>query len=90
MIPENPNKTDYVELVIDKVLQRLEKNGYCSLFARECYSEETAKKVAQMFADKKYYVKMNYFLNGQMQMLVVSKSPIRLSGARMIDEVVYR
>lgn len=90
MIPENPNKTDYVELVTDKVLQHLEKNGYCSLFARECYSEETAKKVAKMFADKNYHVKMNYFLNGQMQMLVVSKSPIPLSGARMIDEVVYR
>lgn len=89
MIPENENKTNYKQIVIDRILKKLEASNYVSLFKDECYNSGIAEDVAKMFAEKKYHVKINYFLNGQMQMLVVSRNPLKETTGRMIYSVEF-
>ena len=89
MIPENNNRTNYEGIVINKVLERLDKSNYVSLSRTECYNNGIAEDVARMFAKKKYYVKITYFLNGQMQFLVVSRNPLRETTGRMVYSVEF-
>lgn len=89
MIPENNNRTNYEGIVINKVLERLDKSNYVSLSRTECYNNGIAEDVARMFAKKKYYVKITYFLNGQMQFLVVSRNPLRETTDRMVYSVEF-
>lgn len=89
MIPENNNRTNYEGIVINRVLERLDKSNYVSLSRTECYNNGIAEDVARMFAKKKYYVKITYFLNGQMQFLVVSRNPLRETTGRMVYSVEF-
>lgn len=89
MIPENNNRTNYEGIVINRVLERLDKSNYVSLSRTECYNNGIAEDVARMFAKKKYYVKITYFLNGQMQFLVVSLNPLRETTGRMVYSVEF-
>jgi hypothetical protein len=89
MIPENNNKTNYVEIVINRVLEKLEKNDYVSLNRTDCYNTGIAEDVARMFAKKKYHVKITYFLNGQVQFLIVSRNPLRETTGRMVYSVDF-
>lgn len=89
MIPENQNKTNYEQNVINKVLKNLEGRNYISLSRSECYNNMIAESVAKMFAEKKYHVKMTYFLNGQMQFLIVSRNPLSETTGRMIYSVEF-
>jgi hypothetical protein len=89
MIHENENTTNYKQIVIDRILKKLETSNYVSLFRDECYNSGIAENVAKMFAEKKYHVKINYFLNGQMQMLVVSRNPLKETTGRMIYSVEF-
>lgn len=89
MIPENENTTNYKQIVIDRILKKLETSNYVSIFRNECYNSVIAENVAKMFSKKKYYVKINYFLNGQMQMLVVSRNPLKETTGRMIYSVEF-
>lgn len=89
MIPVNGNKTNYNEIVINRALERLNKSNYISLSRSECFNNTIAENVARMFSEKKYYVKITYFLNGQMQYLVISKNPLRESTGRMIYSVDF-
>lgn len=89
MIPVNGNKTNYNEIVINRALERLNKSNYISLSRSECFNNAIAENVARMFSEKKYYVKITYFLNGQMQYLVISKNPLRESTGRMIYSVDF-
>ena len=89
MIPENNNRTNYEEIVINRVLERLGKSDYISLSRTECYNNSIAENVARMFAEKKYHVKITYFLNGQMQFLIVSRNPLRETIGRMVYSVEF-
>lgn len=89
MIPENNNRTNYEEIVIDRVLKKLDKSDYVSLSRTECYNNGIAEDVARMFAKKKYYVKITYFLNGQVQSLIVSRNPLRETIGRMVYSVEF-
>lgn len=89
MIPENNNRTNYEGIVINRVLERLDKSNYVSLSRTECYNNGIAEDVARMFSEKKYYVKITYFLNGQMQYLVISKNPLRESTGCMIYSIDF-
>lgn len=89
MIPENSNKTDYERIVINRALERLSKSNYISLSRSECYNNAIAENVARMFSEKKYHVKITYFLNGQMQFLVVSRNPLRETTGRMVYSVEF-
>lgn len=89
MIPENSNRTNYEEIVINRVLERLDKRDYVSLSRTDCYNNGIAEDVARMFAKKKYHVKITYFLNGQMQFLVVSRNPLRETTGRMVYSVEF-
>ena len=89
MIPENNNRTNYEEIVINRVLEKLDKSSYVSLSRAECFSNCIAENVARMFAEKKYHVKITYFLNGQIQYLIVSRTPLRETTGRMVYSVVF-
>lgn len=89
MIPENNNKTNYEEIVINRVVEKLDKNDYVSLSRAECFSSYVAENVARMFAKKKYHVKITYFLNGQVQFLIVSRNPLRETTGRMVYSVEF-
>ena len=89
MIPENNNRTNYEGIVINRVLERLDKSNYVSLSRSECYNNAIAENVARMFSEKKYHVKITYFLNGQMQFLVVSRNPLRETTGRMVYSVEF-
>jgi hypothetical protein len=89
MIPENNNRTNYEEIVINRALEKLDKSGYISLSRAECFSHFVAENVAKMFAKKKYHVKITYFLNGQMQFLIVSRNPLRETTGRMVYSVEF-
>lgn len=89
MIPENNNKTNYVDVVINRILEKLDKSDYVSLSRAECFSSCVAENVARMFAKKKYHVKITYFLNGQVQFLIVSRNPLRETTGRMVYSVEF-
>lgn len=89
MIPENNNRTNYEEIVINRVLERLGNSDYISLSRSECYNNSIAENVARMFAEKKYHVKITYFLNGQVQFLIVSRNPLRETTGRMVYSVEF-
>lgn len=89
MIPENSNRTNYEEIVTNRVLEKLDKSDYVSLSRTECYNNGIAEDVARMFAKMKYYVKITYFLNGQMQFLIVSRNPLRETTGRMVYSVEF-
>ena len=89
MIPVNSNKANYEEIVINRVLERLDKSDYISLSRSECFNNGIAESVAKKFSEKKYHVKITYFLNGQMQFLIVSKNPLKETIARMIYSVDF-
>lgn len=89
MIPENNNRTNYEEIVINRVLERLVNSDYISLSRSECYNNSIAENVARMFAEKKYHVKITYFLNGQVQFLIVSRNPLRETTGRMVYSVGF-
>lgn len=89
MIPEINNKTNYEEIVINRVLEKLAKNDYVSLSRAECFFSCVAENVARMFAKRKYHVKITYFLNGQVQFLIVSRNPLRETTGRMVYSVEF-
>ena len=89
MIPVNNNTTNYEEVVISRAIEKLCKRDYISLSRSECYNNTIAENVAKMFAEKKYHVKITYFLNGQMQYLIISKNPLRETTGKMVYSVEF-
>lgn len=87
-IPEN-KKTDYCQPVIERILAGLNECGYVSLSRNEVPNEQIAIEVGKRFVAKGYYAKMNYFLSGAMQMLIVSANPLqRTTASKIYDELL--
>lgn len=85
-IPEN-KKIDYHQPIIEKIIAGLNDREYVSLSWKEVPNEQIAIEVGKQFVAKGYYAKMNYFLSGAMQMLIVSKSPLqRTTACKIYDE----
>lgn len=87
-IPQNDMKIDYVQQLIDKIVPTLVSKGHAVAYWNEVPDEKTATQVGQMFVEKGYYAKMNYFLNDKMQMLIVSKTPLQQTSASKIYDVI--
>lgn len=86
-IPMNDKAEDVKSKLATAILKRLQDSGYASIYKCDVpCSLDDAKDVMRQFVRKGYYAKVVYFVESHKgyQMIVVSKTPLKETCARMV------
>lgn len=86
-IPENDNKRDYRDEVTRRIISDLRDNNQAMYYrAAESLPIDIFIDVARDFVRKGYYAKVNHFTQTWkgIQSVVISKTPLRPTNARMV------